>query len=62
MSLEQLTRLDNINYFAQYYPSIQFVDCGRFAILDHHEREEYLAMMEAKINKIRKEKMAILNN
>lgn len=63
MSKEQLRRLDNINYFAKvFYPSVQFTDCARFAILNEAEREEFLVFMEKKINKIRKEKLSILNN
>lgn len=63
MSREQLKRIDNINYFAHvFYPSIQFVDLARFAILTDAEREEFLAIMENRIKKVRKEKLAILNN
>lgn len=63
MTVEQLKRLDNINYFAQVFrPMVQTVEYARFAILTDPEREELLVFMEDKINKIRKEKMAILNN
>lgn len=63
MTVEQLKRLDNINYFAQVFrPMVRTVEYARFAILTDPEREELLVFMEDKINKIRKEKMAILNN
>jgi len=63
MTLKQLERLDNINYFAKFYhPLIRHIDCGRFAVLDDSEREDLLVFLEKKIKQIRKEKSKILRN